>query len=69
MTNSSWRASIGMEQLIAAIGEAIVVADASCVINVWNPAAERLFGFTQSEALDNSLDLNYSRAFARASLG
>jgi len=26
-------------------------------ITLWNPAAERMFGFTQSEALGNSLDL------------
>jgi PAS domain S-box-containing protein len=57
MTNSSWRTSVDFEQLVEAIGDAIVVADASGVINVWNPAAERLFGFTQAEALDNSLDL------------
>jgi len=30
--------------------DAIVVSDASGAINVWNPAAERLFGFTQAEA-------------------
>ena len=57
MTNSSWRTSVDFEQVVEAIGDAIVVADASGVINVWNPAAERLFGFTQAEALDNSLDL------------
>ena len=57
MTNSSWRTSVDFEQLVEAIGDAIVVGDASGVINVWNPAAERLFGFTQAEALDNSLDL------------
>ena len=32
-------------------------ADTSGAINLWNPAAERLFGFTQAEALGNSLDL------------
>jgi PAS domain S-box-containing protein len=49
--------SIDYQQLIEVIGDAIVVSDASGVINVWNPAAERLFGFTQAEALGNSLDL------------
>jgi PAS domain S-box-containing protein len=34
-----------------------VVSDASGAIDLWNPAAERLFGFTQAEALGNSLDL------------
>jgi PAS domain S-box-containing protein len=49
--------SIDCEQLVEVIGDAVVVADASGAINFWNPAAERLFGFTQAEALDNSLDL------------
>ena len=57
MTNSSLRAGVDLEQLVEAIGDAIVVSDASGLINVWNPAAERLFGFTQPEALGNSLDL------------
>jgi PAS domain S-box-containing protein len=48
---------LGCEELVEAIGDAIVVADASGAIKIWNSAAERLFGFTQSEALGNSLDL------------
>jgi PAS domain S-box-containing protein len=51
------RMRIDCEQLVQAIGDAVVVADASGSINLWNPAAERLFGFTQPEALGNSLDL------------
>jgi PAS domain S-box-containing protein len=49
--------SIDCEQLVEVIGDAVVVADASGAINLWNPAAERLFGFAQAEALGNSLDL------------
>lgn len=49
--------SIDCEQLVEVIGDAVVVADVSGAINLWNPAAERLFGFTQAEALGNSLDL------------
>ena len=49
--------SIDCEQLVEVIGDAVVVADASGAINLWNPAAERLFGFTQAEALGNSLDI------------
>jgi PAS domain S-box-containing protein len=45
------------EQLVGVIGDAIVVSDASGAINLWNPAAECLFGFSQAEALGNSLDL------------
>ena len=48
---------IGYQQLVEAIGDAIVVSDANGAIDLWNPAAERLFGITQAEALGNSLDL------------
>ena len=48
---------IDYQQLVEVIGDAVVVADTSGAINLWNPAAERLFGFTQAEALGNSLDL------------
>ncbi len=50
-------ANIDYEQLIASIGDAVIVADASGRITLWNPAAERIFGFTQSDALGQSLDL------------
>ena len=55
--NGLVRTHIDYEQLVEAIGDAIVVSDANGAINLWNPAAERLFGFTQAEALGNSLDL------------
>ena len=45
------------QQLIEAIGDAIVASDSNGAIKLWNPAAERLFGFTRAEALGNSLDL------------
>src|SRR6266481_2421867 len=51
------RTALDYEQLVEAIGDAIVVSDASGAIDLWNPAAERLFGFTQAEALGKSLDL------------
>jgi PAS domain S-box-containing protein len=50
-------ASIDLSQLVTAVGDAIVVTDASGAITLWNPAAERIFGFTESEALGQSLDL------------
>ena len=50
-------AAIDLSQLVTAVGDAIVVTDASGAITVWNPAAERMFGYTQSEALGQSLDL------------
>ena len=49
--------AIDFKQLANAIGDAIVISDLRGIITFWNPAAERLFGFTQSEALGQSLDL------------
>ena len=51
------QASIDFEQLIDAIGDAVVMSDANGAITLWNPAAERMFGFTREEALGNSLNL------------
>jgi PAS domain S-box-containing protein len=51
------QAHIDFEQLIDAIGDAVVISDANGAITLWNPAAERMFGFTQEEALGHSLDL------------
>jgi PAS domain S-box-containing protein len=50
-------ATIDFEQLVHAIGDAVVISDASGAITLWNPAAERMFGFTQDEALGQSLDI------------
>jgi len=50
-------AQLDYEQLISAIGDALIVADAQGAITLWNPAAESLFGYTQEEALGQSLDL------------
>jgi len=54
---SNLETPIEYQQLVEVIGDAVVVADPSGAITVWNPAAERLFGFTHAEALGNSLDL------------
>ncbi len=45
------------EQFVAAAGDAIIAADAEGLIVFWNAAAERIFGYTKSEALHNPLDL------------
>jgi PAS domain S-box-containing protein len=55
--NSATQTPVDFEHLVEALGDAVVVADPSGAITVWNPAAERLFGFTPAEALGNSLDL------------
>ena len=44
-------------QLVAASGDAIVAADPQGKVTLWNPAAERIFGFSREEALGRSLDL------------
>jgi PAS domain S-box-containing protein len=50
-------APIDLAALVNAIGDAVVVCDAKGAIVFWNPGAERLFGFTQEEALGASLDI------------
>ncbi len=49
--------TIDLKQLVEAIGDAIVISDAKGAITLWNPAAERMFGFSQEDALGKSLDL------------
>ena len=48
---------IDNDQLIQAMGDAVVVADTQGVIVQWNPAATRIFGFTEDEAMGRPLDL------------
>ena len=43
--------------LICAMADAVVVADGAGNIVLWNAAAERLFGYSEQEALGASLDL------------
>ena len=45
------------EQFVRMAGDAIVAAGADGGIVLWNPAAERIFGYTEREALGRSLDL------------
>ena len=48
---------VDFQQLVEGAGDAIVVADVSGRIVLWNQAAERIFGFTEHEALGQTLDL------------
>ena len=48
---------IDMQNLVSAIGDAVVVADADNNIIYWNPAAERMFGHSWDQAVGQSLDL------------
>jgi len=49
--------NIDLSQLVDCIGDAIIVVDAHEKIAMWNPAATRIFGYTEAEALGNTLDL------------
>jgi len=51
------QSEIDLQQLVEGIGDAVIVADRTGAITMWNPAAERIFGFTEIEALGQSLDL------------
>ena len=48
---------VDLQKLVSAVGDAIVIADASGKIILWNPAAQRIFGYAESEALGKSLDI------------
>jgi PAS domain S-box-containing protein len=49
--------TVDLNQLVAGAGDAIMVCDAEGSITLWNKAAERIFGFTEAEALGQSLDI------------
>jgi len=49
--------SLDLAALVEATGDAIVVADPDGRIRLWNPAAERIFGFPAADVLGQSLDL------------
>jgi PAS domain S-box-containing protein len=49
--------TVDLELLVDAAGDAIIGADPEGKIVLWNPAAERIFGFTGREALGQTLDL------------
>jgi PAS domain S-box-containing protein len=49
--------TVDCHQLVAAVGDAIIASDASGAITLWNPGAVRMFGYTEDEALGQSLDL------------
>jgi PAS domain S-box-containing protein len=48
---------VDFEQLANVMGDGVVISDAEGKIVFWNSAAERIFGYTASEALGKSLDI------------
>jgi len=51
------KTTIDLHQLVNCVGDAVIVADANESIVLWNAAATRIFGYTEEEALGNTLDL------------
>ncbi len=51
------KTNLDLEALVAAVGDAIVACDREGSIVLWNPGAERMFGFSEEEALGQSLDI------------
>ena len=49
--------NIDFTQFVDALGDAVIVCDAAGAITVWNPSATRIFGFTQEDAIGQSLDI------------
>jgi len=49
--------TLDLPSLVQAAGDAIIAAGTDGKIRLWNPAAERIFGFTAEDALGHSLDL------------
>jgi PAS domain S-box-containing protein len=49
--------TIDYKKLVESVGDAVMACDASGAITLWNPACERMFGFTQLDAMGKSLDL------------
>ena len=41
--------SVDFEQLIQHMGDAVVVSDVHGAIKLWNPAATRIFGFSEED--------------------
>jgi len=48
---------IDLKALFDAMGDAVIVADPAGVVTLWNPAAERMFGFTAEEAVGQRMDM------------
>jgi len=48
---------IDLSSLIKEAGDAVIAADARGKILLWNPAAQRIFGFKEDEAIGQSLNL------------
>jgi PAS domain S-box-containing protein len=55
-----------LSALLEQAPDAVIFADREGVIRVWNPAAERIFGFSRGEAVGQSLDIIVPERFREA---
>ena len=55
--NEQLRSELPWERMIVDLEDAFIFADCAGRIQVWNAAAEKLFGFAADEALGESLDI------------
>lgn len=74
-------AAVPWERIVADVADALIYADREGIIRAWNAGATALFGFTDAEALGQSLDLiipehlraahwrGFDRAIQRGSCG
>ena len=46
-----------LNALIHSMGDALMVCDATGAIVLWNPACERMFGFSAAEVLGQTMDM------------
>ena len=51
------KTNVDLYRLLECVGDAIIVSDANEKIVLWNPAATRIFGYSEVEALGQTLDL------------
>ena len=51
------QSEVDLLALVAALGDAVMVCDAQGAITLWNPACERMFGFTEAEVMGRSMDM------------
>ena len=55
-----------LRSALEGLPDALVIADTTGVIRLWNAAAERLFGFTREECIGQSLNLMIPERFRAA---
>ena len=51
------KTAVDCHELVAAIGDAVIVSDPNGAITLWNAGAARMFGHSEAEALGQSLDM------------